>query len=398
MFRCSNVAFVIALIAFCWMVSVPIKQAVAQDSVAAANTAESAPQNSTEKFEQAKKAMREHLVKLRETMIRYHLSEDEQLDNEMRDLWWQQLIEGRAIAYELQHQLVAAAKQATGEKQKSLNSLIFSLFAENSNLDRYEKNWELAQHLIDVGYEDAKKEIYVQIGRNALALSDLATARQYFEKAAAADAFSDDEKRVAMVLPDAEKKWPLEVEARKKDEQKGDLPRVEFSTTKGKFVMELFEDEAPETVGNFISLIEKEFYNDLLFHRVEKHLVAQTGCPNGDGTGGPGYSIKGESGRPNGRNHFRGAVGMALVGDKADSGGSQFYICLCPLLFLDGKFTVFGRIVEGMDVVEHLNRVNESEKKEDQELKLVPDKILNAKVIRKRPHEYRPVYSEPPKQ
>lgn len=88
---------------------------------------------------------------------------------------------------------------------------------------------------------------------------------------------------------------------------------------------------------------------------------------------------------------------MALAGDDADSGGSQFYICLVPVNFLDGRFTVFGRIVEGMDTVENINRVNLSEKEEEGEPKLVPEQVLNAKVLRKRSHEYVPQYSKPPK-
>lgn len=348
-------------------------------------------------LESAKKAMREHLKKIAKAITLYRLSEDEKVDKELQAEYQKLLIDGRALARELQLQMLLDARVSMGKDQEEKTKFIFDLFRTNSDLDRYEYNWELAQYLIDVGFEDSKKEIYAMIGRNALAQNDFLTARKFYEKAVSLQVFPEAEQKVGVVLPDATMKWPAEEAARKRDAEKGDLPRVVFETTKGKFVIELFEDEAPNTVGNFIHLVEKGFYNDLLFHRVEKHLVVQTGCPNADGTGGPGYSIKGENGLPNFRTHFRGAVGMALAGDNADSGGSQFYVCLVPLNFLDGRFTIFGRIVEGMDTIEHLNRVNLSEKSDEGERNLVPDQILNAKVLRKRNHEYVPVYSTPPK-
>jgi cyclophilin family peptidyl-prolyl cis-trans isomerase len=348
-------------------------------------------------LESAKKAMREHLKKIGKTITLFRLNEDENVDAELQKEYQQLLIDGRPIALELQRQLILDARKTIGDEKTEKTNFIYDLFMENSDFDRYEHNWELAQYLIEVGFEDKKREIYAVLGRNALALNDFETARKFYEKAVAIQVFPEVEQKTGVVLMDAAKKWPAEEAARKQDAEKGDLPRVEFETTKGKFVIELFEDEAPNTVGNFIHLVEKGFYNNLLFHRVEKHLVVQTGCPNQDGTGGPGYSILGENGRPNSRNHFRGSVGMALAGDDADSGGSQFYICLVPVNFLDGRFTVFGRIVEGMDTVENINRVNLSEKEEEGEPKLVPEQVLNAKVLRKRSHEYVPQYSKPPK-
>lgn len=348
-------------------------------------------------LESAKKAMREHLKKIATAITLFRLSEDAATDKSLQEEYQQLLIDGRPLAINLQNQVVLDARKSTGQDQAEKSKFIYDLFWKNSELDRYEYNWELAQYLIDVGFEDDKKEIYAVLGRNAMVQNNYELARKYYEKAVTLQVFPEAEQKVGIVLPDATKKWPIEEAARKQDAEKGDLPRVVFETTKGKFVIELFEDEAPNTVGNFIHLVEKGFYNDLLFHRVEKHLVVQTGCPNADGTGGPGYSIQGENGRVNSRNHFRGSVGMALAGDDAGSGGSQFYVCLGPLNFLDGRFTVFGRIVEGMDTIEYLNRVNLSEKEEEGERKLVPDQVLSAKVLRKRNHEYVPVYSTPPK-
>ncbi|MBI2350712.1 MAG: peptidylprolyl isomerase [Deltaproteobacteria bacterium] len=116
----------------------------------------------------------------------------------------------------------------------------------------------------------------------------------------------------------------------------------------GTIEIEFYPQDAPDTVMNFITLAKKGFYDGLTFHRVEPGFVVQGGDPKGNGTGGPGYSIKAEF---NKQKHLRGTVAMARAQDP-DSAGSQFYICLNPAPFLDGKYTVFGQVVSGMEVVD----------------------------------------------
>lgn len=113
-------------------------------------------------------------------------------------------------------------------------------------------------------------------------------------------------------------------------------------------IIELYPNEAPGTVENFEKLANSEFYNGLTFHRVIAGFVAQGGCPNGTGTGGPGYTIKCETaGNPH--KHVPGALSMAHAGK--DTGGSQFFICHDAFPHLDGVHTVFGQVIEGMDTV-----------------------------------------------
>ncbi len=127
-----------------------------------------------------------------------------------------------------------------------------------------------------------------------------------------------------------------------------------FDTNHGTFRVELFEDKAPKTAGNFISLVEKGFYNGLVFHRVIDGFMIQGGCPEGDGTGGPGYTIEDEFGE--GLKHdVAGILSMANAGP--DTGGSQFFITLAPTPWLDGKHAIFGRVVKGMDVVSEIGKV-----------------------------------------
>lgn len=117
----------------------------------------------------------------------------------------------------------------------------------------------------------------------------------------------------------------------------------------GTIKIELHEADAPGTVANFEKLANEGFYNGLNFHRVIPGFVAQGGCPKGTGTGGPGYTIKCETaGNPN--KHVRGVLAMAHAGK--DTGGSQFYITYDAFPHLDGVHTVFGKVVEGMDVVD----------------------------------------------
>ena len=121
----------------------------------------------------------------------------------------------------------------------------------------------------------------------------------------------------------------------------------------GDIVIELFDKEAPGTVQNFVDLINKGFYNGLRFHRVIPGFVAQGGCPNGNGTGGPGYTIKDEL-VDNPHKHERGALSMAHRGPN--TGGSQFFIVYEPQPHLDGVHTVFGKVIEGMDVVDGIHQ------------------------------------------
>jgi len=123
---------------------------------------------------------------------------------------------------------------------------------------------------------------------------------------------------------------------------------VLIQTNKGAITMELYPLKAPITVANFTKLIGKKFYDGLTFHRYVKGFVIQGGDPKGDGTGGPGYTIQDE--HQNGLTHVKGAVAMART-SAPNSAGSQFYICLEPAHFLDNQYTVFGQVINGMNVV-----------------------------------------------
>jgi cyclophilin family peptidyl-prolyl cis-trans isomerase len=134
----------------------------------------------------------------------------------------------------------------------------------------------------------------------------------------------------------------------------GETYTATISTAKGDVVVRLDAGAAPQTVNNFVFLAREGFYDGLTFHRVEPGFVIQGGDPAGTGSGGPGYTVPAEIQLP----HVEGAIAMARRGDNVNparaSSGSQFYITLAPTPFLDGAYTAFGQVVEGMDVVKSI--------------------------------------------
>ena len=183
--------------------------------------------------------------------------------------------------------------------------------------------------------------------------------------------------------------WKKEQAIREKeDAATGDeqLPIVKLTTTKGDIEILMLENEAPNSVANFISLVEKKYYDGTKFHRVIPSFMAQGGDPNSRdmpelaGQGGPGYTIACECYQDNARRHFAGTLSMAHAGK--DSGGSQFFLTHLPTNHLNpapdkeiGVHTVFGRTIKGLDVIRAL---------------VVDDVITSAVVVRKRNHEYTP--------
>jgi len=190
-----------------------------------------------------------------------------------------------------------------------------------------------------------------------------------------------------MMMASTKAAWEKEQEIRKAEAEAGAqdpekrLPRVEFTTSKGKIVLELFENEAPNTVASFISLVESGFYNDTLFHRVLPNFMAQGGQGNG-----VNFTLDDECGNrfPQYRKHFRGSISMANTGFP-NTNSSQFFLTFVPTSHLDGGHTVFGRVVEGFDVLSEIERYNP----QDPEAAIPElDRIIEAKVQNKRAHAY----------
>ena len=188
-------------------------------------------------------------------------------------------------------------------------------------------------------------------------------------------------------LETTKEKYQQELMIRRMEANTNDLPQVLLVTTEGDIRIELFENHAPNTVANFIHLIrDQKFYDGKLFHLVKPGEYAVSGSPNGDGMGDAGYRIACECYGEKIRSHFRGTLTM-MAGAK-DRGGSQFFITQQPNPHtFDGKYTAFGRVIEGMDVVLKLKNVDKTTSMASSEN---VSKIIRAEVTRARDHTYMP--------
>jgi peptidyl-prolyl cis-trans isomerase A (cyclophilin A) len=150
-----------------------------------------------------------------------------------------------------------------------------------------------------------------------------------------------------------------------------------FETSLGNFTIELFEQETPNTVGNFVKLAEKDFYNGVIFHRVIDGFMIQGGDPTGTGRGGPGYQFADEF-HPKLKHNSEGILSMANAGPNTN--GSQFFITLAPTPHLDGRHTVFGKVTEGMDIVRKIGKTKTSKPGDRPVVDVVMNKVTVEKV------------------
>ena len=260
--------------------------------------------------------------------------------------------------------------------------------------DQYEKALPIINLLREGGAD--KGELPVWGFLSAFATNNYELAEQYLNKAIENRAFQQTagpvdpaRKRAkeaamgyAQVLDQYRTLWARESEVREKEAAADDLPRVKLTTTKGEITLELFENEAPQSVANFLTLVKQGFYDGSPFHRVLPGFMAQGGAKTEDGEGGPGYTIRCECQEPDARMHFRGSLSMAHRGP--DTGSSQFFLTFVPTTHLDGKHTVFGRVIDGMAVLGDLTRRNP----QDPPPHPTADRIIKAEVLRDRGHEY----------
>jgi cyclophilin family peptidyl-prolyl cis-trans isomerase len=341
---------------------------------------EASSPSAREAFEEAALEWREYLKKLRAHNVKF-LSAPPAETSTYQAQWAQLLAQGRTEVVPKLRRTALAAFQEAPNTNPNLSLLLLNILADDVKRDSYQEALDLGSALIADRF--GMPEVLDHTGVAAFALHEFDLAREYLEQARDRGVLSDQGRLLLTNLDQTQRLWEKELAQREIDAE-SNLPRVELETTKGKVVLELFEDHAPDTVGNFISLVEEGFYRDLLFHRVLPGFMAQTGCPSGDGSGGPGYRIYCETDRPERRYHFRGSLSMAK-GQQKHTGGSQFFITFLPTPHLNDQHTVFGRVIEGMEVVDQLQR-RDPEKLDAHE----PDRLRSATVIRKRPHEYRP--------
>ena len=283
----------------------------------------------------------------------------------------------------LEPRLIRAAERAVaapGAAPEGAVALLAGVLRAEVDADNYEEAFRLGEVLCENTDAPGAPAL---TGIAAFATSRFDAAENYLKQAAAGGTLSERGRNFLAEAPRYKQLWAAEQKIRAAEAEADDLPRVLLKTSKGDIEIELFENEAPNTVANFVSLVEKGFYDGVTFHRVLAGFMAQGGCPQGTGTGGPGYHIACECHQPGYRRHFRGSLSMAHAG--RDTGGSQFFLTFLPTAHLDGRHTAFGRVTAGLDVLARLQRRDPMAPNPPQ-----PDRILEAKVLRKRDHEYTP--------
>jgi cyclophilin family peptidyl-prolyl cis-trans isomerase len=278
----------------------------------------------------------------------------------------------------------AVAVLAVAPDDAGAREIASGVMAGSLQSDDPEKTLAIAAALDQAGAVDGDTALLAATA--AVILSRLDVADAWLEKAAQTSKPAQVAEVRATVDHDRSK-VEAELARRKAEAAADDLPRVKLTTSAGDLTVELLENEAPNTVANFLTLVEKGFYDGTPFHRVIGGFMAQGGDPTGSGSGGPGHAIACECEAPNARLHFRGSLSMAHAGK--DTGGSQFFLTFRPTEHLDGKHTVFGRVIAGDEVLAKLVRTQDGQGRPVPGVQ--PDRIIKAEVLRKRDHAYEPV-------
>ena len=355
-----------------------------------------------EKFDQLQKQWVDLTVKLRQKHQQKATSKSNDLgpiDEEIQLL----LAESESLV----DQIVAAGLDVYRADSKSfpvVNQTLLAIAgfyvtgdANGDGGDQFEKALPIVKSLLAAGAEKESPALWLWGGVSAYQTNDYELAAQYFQTARTANLLGasppgqgpdDPLNRVWKLAQDAsqslaanQRDWEKEAEIRAAEAAADDLPRVKLQTNRGDIVIELFENEAPQAVANFLTLVKQGYYDGIVFHRVLPSFMAQGGDPTGTGSGGPGYSIRCECHQPGYRKHFRGSLSMAHAG--RNTGGSQFFLTFVSTSYLDGRHTVFGRVVEGIEVAASLKRRDPGDPSGP-----APDRIVKAEVLRDRGHEY----------
>jgi peptidyl-prolyl cis-trans isomerase B (cyclophilin B) len=241
----------------------------------------------------------------------------------------------------------------------------------------YELTSLLAKH------ESAGPDVLLIAFQACLAMQDFQRADRLLLKLKEAKVSISEANQTA--IEKLKKSWQQEVARREKEQQEDNLPRVQIETELGNMVLELFEDDSPKTVANFIYLAEQGFYDGSAFYDIRPGETARGGCPNGDGTGDPGYRIANESTSSESRRFFAGTIGMHHEG--VNTAGCQFFITYQPKPNLDLQYVAFGRIIEGLETLYQLPL---TEPRAGKLSAAEPPKIVRMTVVRKRDHAYEP--------
>ena len=341
-------------------------------------------------FDALRNKLADALLEMRTTYIHYQNNEDQSIDAQNR--YRQQRDRVRELMREVYD---AADRLMIHQFDKEALTYIGTTIEHREKNDIYdESTLSGSTQLIDGGARELF--LFLAAARSAVSVGKVDLAKRIYETVNE-DQIEDIDKSLMYQLDKIKEQWEAEVQRRESDAKK-ELPRVRLETTRGNVVVELFLDSAPSTVAHFIGLVEDGFYDGLDFYQVMDHMLALTGDPSGDGRGNSGQFLLDEHERDDARHGVRGSLIMAKI-PIADTGkfvpnsaSSQFAILFLPVTTVSGHQTVFGRVIEGMDVISSLRRVDPAEKDKEKKVIIPPDRILSAEVIRRSDELPQPQY------
>ena len=394
-----SLAVLVGVFSICALTAFAQEAAPAESSAPATETAAPATETAApaavqitpemRAFAEKLNAYKAKLMQLRDLKAEYQTAQPQRRD-EILDAYRPLVNETESLQKELIPLAISAFNSADG-KEPELNRFLIGIFEWLIiNKENYELAFQIADTVFPKGIiPDELAYLYAYGAFAAFNIMELDKAKEWYDLAREKNGISkirqydpEDTMKISFALeqmmPIYQDLWAKEKEIRASEAADDNLPRVCLHTTKGDIVLELFANEAPQAVGNFLTLVKDGFYTDVPFHRVLPFFMAQGGDPTGTGSGGPGYCIKCECRQPNARMHFRGSISMAHAG--TNTGGSQFFLTFVPTGFLNGKHTVFGRVIDGMAVLSELQRIDP----EGENLP-APDKIVSAEILRGEP-------------
>ncbi len=375
-----------------------------------ATPADKIPKVDRTKFDEAVKRWQKITAEYVELVLKWHLAEPSAADREQRLKWSELQGESRKAFDEC---VIEATKIVQVHLRSHVDVTIFLLQAVSfrAKQEWYEHTGPAIDALLSGGVETELLMSELQVDRGQLHRTagisfymthEYDSATRYLEQAEKAGTLKDNEMGLGYTVTTAKASYEIEKQLLDAEAQKDDLPRVKLITSRGPVIVELFEDQAPNTTANFITLAEKGYYDNNSFYKVIAGLMAITGDPHGDGTGNAGYFIPDENTGDTARKPLRGSLVMAKLPDGSQKAGgaiantasSQFIILQAPLAAFEKNYTIFGRVIEGMDTIAALSPVDTDAK--DKKNQAAPDVILKAEVIRKRNHPYEVKKAEDP--
>ncbi|MEM8736102.1 MAG: peptidylprolyl isomerase [Planctomycetota bacterium] len=334
-----------------------------------------------EPFKAAVAAFREQAQKMSEVAIRFHTGN---LADERK--WKAEFGKVYSAAQPLfTNMLLEGAKEFAEDPASRRNYALWlsQTISREIEADRFEGLLPVFEVLVPHLGDSA--ELRSHYGMTAITVCDFDAAVPNIDFLAKLDDYKERMVPLRESLPDLRQRWSDELTARSEDDAGEPLPTAIIHTTRGDIEIELFENQAPGAVANFIYLADMGVYSNTQFLTGKQHFLVQGG---GDDVIDPPYTIKGEMDRPDARKFFRGTLGMALSGSP-DSAYSSFFFSLIPNPELDENYTAFARVTKGLEIMSAITKIDPEDKEESKDA--VPDEILEIEITRRRDHAYEPI-------